>query len=64
MKNFVILIDDEVVGNYTISDEQLLQFNMDKTIAIFSSDPRFIPNDKIIAVGSTWNGKNFTAPVE
>jgi hypothetical protein len=64
MKNFAIIVDGEVVGNQTYSDEIIEKLNMERTIAIFSSDPKFVSTDLPIDIGSTWDGTSFTPPVE
>lgn len=64
MHNFVILVDNEVVGNISFSTEAQ-GVDLDKVIAIYSSDPRFIPHhEKRIEEGYIWDGQNFNPPVE
>lgn len=68
MKHFVVIVDNEVVTNVSIPEENdgvdvNLDF-MNQYIAIYSSDPRFIPYPETAAIGSTWDGTTFTPPVE
>lgn len=64
MKNFAIIVDGEVVGNETYSDEIIQKIDLSRILAILSSDPRFIPTDSRIEIGSIWDGQNFNPPVE
>lgn len=65
MHNFVITVDNEVVGNVTFSTELEGQVDLSKIIAIYSSDPRFIPHhEEVVPEGYTWDGQNFAPPVE
>lgn len=64
MKNFAIIVDGEVVGNETYSDEIIQKIDLSRILAILGSDPRFIPTDSRIEIGSIWDGQNFNPPVE
>jgi hypothetical protein len=56
MKCFAIIIDGEVATNYCVDD------NDTKYIAIFSSNPTFIPVDFAVPEGSIWDGEIFIFP--
>lgn len=65
MHNFVIIVDNEVVGNASYSTELEEQIDLSKIIAIYSSDPRFIPHHEgKVEEGYIWDGQNFNPPVE
>jgi hypothetical protein len=65
MHNFVIIIENEVVGNLTFQPPVEEMAQQSGAIAIYSSDPRFIPHHEgPIEIGSTWDGSSFTPPVE
>lgn len=68
MKHFVVIVDNEVVTNVSIPEENdNVDVNIDfmnQYIAIYSSDPRFIPYPETAVIGSTWDGTTFTPPVE
>jgi len=65
MHNFVIIVDNEVVGNISFSNELGQQVDLSKIIAIYSSDPRFIPHHEArVEDGFIWDGQNFNPPVE
>lgn len=68
MKHFVVIIDNEVVTNFSFPEENDgMDVNPDfmkQYIAIYSSDPRVIPYTEKVAIGSTWDGTTFTPPVE
>ena len=59
-KNFALIIDGEVAGNYTVPSFP----GTEKLIAIFQSNPTIVETEEKIAEGSTWDGQDFTAPVE
>jgi hypothetical protein len=59
-KNFALIIDGEVAGNYTVP----VFLGTEKIIAIFQSNPTIVETEDKIAEGSTWDGQTFTPPVE
>lgn len=59
-KNFALIIDGEVAGNFPIP----VFAGTEKMIAIFQSNPIIVETEDKIAEGSTWDGQNFTSPVE
>jgi hypothetical protein len=67
MPNFVLIVDDEVVGNYFIKTPENLDtaFNqaMEKMIAIFSSNPTIVKTEEKVEEGSAWDGQEFISPV-
>lgn len=71
MKYFALTVDNEVVRTIRLPEEQdidtegsktYLVSDLEKEIAIYSSDPRVIPTETAVAEGSTWNGSTFTPP--
>jgi hypothetical protein len=73
MKYFAIIIGDEVVQTVQLpeiedihpdSQKPYLASDLEKAIAIYSSDPRIIPTDAPVSEGSIWDGQDFTPPVE
>jgi hypothetical protein len=59
-KNFALIIDGEVAGNFPIP----VFVGTEKIIAIFQSNPTIVETEDKIAEGSTWDGLSFTAPVD
>jgi hypothetical protein len=73
MKYYSLTVDKEVVIIISLIEEQdidvegsktYLVDELDKDIAIYSSDPRVVPTETIVEIGSTWDGHNFNPPVE
>jgi hypothetical protein len=68
MKNFVAIIENEVACNLAIPEPTDLTIPMhqyfEKVIAALSSNPTIIQSDEKILEGSTWDGQNFSPPVE
>ena len=65
MKHFILVIDNEAVGE--IPSKALLASpseQIKKYVAIISSDPRIIVNEGPVADGSIWDGEKFLPPVE
>ena len=59
-KNFVLIVDGEVAGNYTVP----VFLGTEKIIAIFQSNPTIVETEEKVTEGSTWDGQTFTPPVE
>jgi hypothetical protein len=59
-KNFALIVDGEVAGNYQIP----VFLGAEKMIAIFQSNPTIVETEEKIIEGSTWDGQTFTPPVE
>ena len=59
-KNFALIVDGEVAGNHAVPDF----LGTEKLIAIFQSNPTIVETQEKITEGSTWDGQNFTSPVE
>lgn len=59
-KNFALIVDGEVAGNYTLPVFPATE----KLIAIFQSNPTIVETEEKITEGSTWDGQIFTPPVE
>lgn len=55
--NFVAIIDGEVAGNLTFPAEFK---NIEKIIAIYTSEPKFVRTETPIPEGSTYDGNTFT----
>ncbi len=53
MQCFAVVVDGEVAGNYCFKEED------EKWVAIFSSNPIFIPVEEPIEEGLTWDGLDF-----
>lgn len=53
MQCFAVVVDGEVAGNYCFREED------EKWVAIFSSNPTFIPIEEPIEEGLTWDGSQF-----
>jgi hypothetical protein len=65
MNNFVIVVDNEVVGNITFSDQLQEGVDVSKYLAVYRSNPKFIEhNEKRVEEGYIWDGQNFNPPVE
>ena len=73
MKYFALTVDNEVVRIIALPEEQdisaegsktYLLDDLEKDIAIYSSDPRVVPIETVVEIGSTWDGHNFNPPVE
>jgi hypothetical protein len=73
MKYFALTVDNEVVRIISLMEEQDIDIEgsktylveeLDKDIAIYSSDPRVVPIETVVEIGSTWDGQAFTPPVE
>jgi hypothetical protein len=65
MHNFVMIVENEVVGNVTFPDQLNSPIDTDKYVAIYSSNPIFIPHHEgRIPEGYIWDGQNFNPPVE
>ncbi len=73
MKYFALTVDNEVVRSVALpevedidpdSQKPYLASDLEKNIAIYSSDPRVIPSEGIIPEGYIWDGQNFNPPVE
>ena len=60
IKNFALIVDGEVAGNYAVP----VLLGTEKLIAIFQSNPTIVETQEKITEGSTWDGQNFTPPVE
>ena len=65
MHNFVVIVDNEVVGNVTFSDQLEEGIDVSRYLAIYRSGPQFIEhNEARVEEGYTWDGQNFNPPVE
>jgi hypothetical protein len=53
MQCFAVVVDGEVAGNYCFREED------EKWVAIFSSNPTFIPVTEPIEEGLIWDGLKF-----
>jgi len=72
MKYFAMIVGNEVVQTIQLPEiEDILSAHehrhvkdeLDKAIAIYSSDPRIIPTEVPVSEGSIWDGQDFTPPV-
>lgn len=73
MKYFAMIVDNEVVESIRLpeieditpnSQKPYVASELERVIAIYSSDPRIIPTDEPVEKGSIWNGTSFIPPVE
>jgi hypothetical protein len=64
MKHFILVVDGEVAGELPVPRVDFQSDSIDKLIAILSSDPKVILSDEPVLEGSTWDGQEFTPPVE
>jgi hypothetical protein len=68
MKNFVAIIDGEVAVNLSIpqmdDETHPMHLYFEKIIAALGSDPVIVATEEPIEEGSTWDGQEFTSPVE
>jgi hypothetical protein len=68
MPNFVLIVNNEVAGNYFIKTPENLDtgFNqaMEKMIAILSSNPTIVQTEEKVEEGYIWDGQNFISPTE
>lgn len=66
--HFIIVLENEVVGEIPIpmikNDDGVLHPEIEKIVAILSSDPKIVASETPIEKGSTWDGTSFTPPVE
>jgi hypothetical protein len=71
MKYFALTVEDEVVRIIALPEEHdiptegsktYLVDDLEKDIAIYSSDPRVVPVETIVEIGSIWNGTGFVKP--
>lgn len=62
-KYFVMVVDNEVAGNFPVPQLELPDGSPHPTVeklqAILSSDPKIIPSEIEIPEGWTWDGTNF-----
>ncbi len=72
MKYFAMIVGNEVVQTIRLpeiedildgQEHRYVEEELEKVIAIYSSDPRIIPTEEPVAEGSTWDGTSFTPPV-
>lgn len=73
MRYFAMIVDNEVVQTIRLpeiedipsgNEHRYVEDELEKTIAIYSSDPRIIPTDRLVEKGLIWDGQNFNPPVE
>ena len=73
MKYFAMIVENEVVQTIRLpeiedipngQEHRHVEEELDKVIAIYSSNPQIIPTEAPIAEGFLWDGQNFTPPVE
>jgi hypothetical protein len=67
MKNFIMIVDGEVVGTLPVPNLQIdgvIHPAVEKLVAILSSNPTIVASDEQVEEGSTWDGTSFTPPVE
>ena len=57
-KIFALIVDGEVAGNLK------LPTMLEEMIAIFQSSPTIVEVEEEVEKYSTWDGQNFTPPVE
>ena len=62
MRNFVFVVDGEVVANHSFPQEAIDKGILDKQIAILASNPVIVETTQPITEGSTYNGLNFLEP--
>jgi hypothetical protein len=66
MPNFVLVVEGEVAGNFTLPDRsnapEDVANSFEKMVAIFSSDPKIIVSDVPVEEGLLWNGEGFIKP--
>lgn len=73
MKYFAMIVENEVVQTISLPEiedilseheNRYVKDELDKVIAIYSSDPRIIPTEAPVAEGSIWDGQDFIPAVE
>jgi hypothetical protein len=64
MTHFILVVDGEVAGELPMPKVNFQSDAIDKFVAILSSDPKIILSEQPILEGSTWDGQEFTPPVE
>ncbi len=73
MKYFSMIVENEVVQTFQLpqiedipshDEHRYVETELEKVIAIYSSDPRIIPTEALVSEGSIWDGQDFTPPVE
>jgi hypothetical protein len=64
MTHFILVVDGEVAGELPVPKVDFQSDAIDKLVAILSSDPKIILSEQPILEGSTWDGQEFTPPVE
>lgn len=63
MAKFVMMVDNEVVETYDISDEVQDKFpDFARRVAILRSNPVYMEVDEVVPEGSVWNGSSFVLP--
>lgn len=60
---YAIVADNDVVGILTYIKEDMDPDEFERSIAGLDSSPSIIPCESGVAVGWTWDGESFTAPV-
>ena len=53
----------EIEDILSAHEDRYVKDELDKVIAIYSSDPRIIPTETPVSEGSMWDGQNFNPPV-
>jgi hypothetical protein len=64
MTHFILVVDGEVAGELPMPKVNFQSDAIDKLVAILSSDPKIILSEEPVLEGSTWDGQNFSPPVE
>ena len=62
MRNFVFIVDGEVVANHSFPQEVINKGILDKQIAILSSNPVIVETPEQVVEGSTYDGSTFIPP--
>jgi hypothetical protein len=64
MTHFILVVDGEVAGQFPVPKVNFQSDAIDKLVAILSSDPKIVLSEEPVLEGSTWDGQEFTPPVE